>query len=614
MSNDRLILCGGMRQPNGFDGMKSVRLNLWDGQGNINFQISDVSKPTVANIPPLLIDLMEIAAYVYCADQAETRGGNGVQNVGEKWRRSFQFHVPVREPEIWSSSEINELLCNTLSDLSDDNYQFTFHKLNNPPPIDSYFNFDAGGGSGITPQSVIMFSGGLDSLAGAVKEAVAEKNSVVLVSHRSSPKLAGKMKSLVSEMGSQCSVRPLHIPVWVNKSKKLGKEYTQRTRSFLYASLGAVVARIFDLWEIKFYENGVISLNLPISEQVIGARATRTTHPMVLDGFAELFTRLFKKPFKVSNPFIWKTKGEIIRLIMDGSCGGLIKHSVSCTHTWEMTKMHTHCGRCSQCVDRRFAALASGAVELDPAEMYGVDLLTGKREEGIDRTLVESYIRRATEIKKMNDDGIEFFSRYSELTRVIGKLKDHGNADEISSKIFGLYRRHAQEVCGVVDKAIGDYAPDLREGKLAETCAIALVLPEKYRQVIKSNDTVFPKFPTPSNAEWADIKMKFVDDYNLSVTLREIKNKRVSCDEMQMMDRRNSKFNKQWELLRIFADGHGTLTWDHSGADRKNQKQREELAKKLQTFFDIKSDPIEYVQSTKGWKTRFEIEPDQSAN
>jgi hypothetical protein len=43
--------------------------------------------------------------------------------------------------------------------------------------------------------------------------------------------------------------------------------------------LAAVTARLFGLDRIKFFENGVLSLNLPPLAQVVGTQATRTTHP-----------------------------------------------------------------------------------------------------------------------------------------------------------------------------------------------------------------------------------------------------------------------------------------------------------------------------------------------
>ena len=74
-------------------------------------------------------------------------------------------------------------------------------------------------------------------------------------------------------------------------------------------------------------------------------------------------------------------------------CGVLIKHTVSCTRVYDITKLHTHCGCCSQCLDRRFAILAANAAEHDPVEMYKVELLAGPRDKADDQTMAESYVR-----------------------------------------------------------------------------------------------------------------------------------------------------------------------------------------------------------------------------
>ena len=201
------------------------------------------------------------------------------------------------------------------------------------------------------------------------------------------------------------------------------------------------------------YENGVVSLNLPISAQLIGARATRTTHPMVINGFNELFSMLMGKPFKVENPFLWETKADIVSQIADAGCADLIKDTVSCAHVMEMTDLHTHCGKCSQCIDRRFATLASGNGNFDPQEMYKVDLLKGARETLEDKTMLESYVRTATWVAKMTE--MEFFSHFGETSRVFSHLD--GTSYENAEKILDLHRRHAKQICGVIDKAIEEH-------------------------------------------------------------------------------------------------------------------------------------------------------------
>jgi hypothetical protein len=322
-----------------------------------------------------------------------------------------------------------------------------------------------------------MFSGGIDSLGGAVQEAVIDKRKVILVNHQSTGKLVRRHNHLLGmlvEKANDC--RPLHLSVLINKAKKLGREYTQRTRSFLYAALGGTIATMIGLSRLRFYENGIVSLNLPPSPQVIGARATRTTHPQVLNGFAQLFTLLAGKTFTVENPFLSRTKTEIVRLIGDAGCGPLLKYATSCTHTWEITRQHTHCGTCSQCIDRRFAVLAAGQAANDPGEAYKVDLLVGERkwvpgQKNDPQTMIAAYLETANEIEKM--DALQFFSRFGEASRVVRRIP--GNADAVAMQIFDLHRRHAKQVTGVIDQAFAKYAADIRKRTLAPSCLLRLV-------------------------------------------------------------------------------------------------------------------------------------------
>jgi hypothetical protein len=187
------------------------------------------------------------------------------------------------------------------------------------------------------------------------------------------------------------------------------------------------------LSRIRFYENGVVGLNLPISEQAVGARATRTTHPQVLSGFSQLFSLLANTQFEVENPFLWLTKTEVIDLTGEAGCADLIQHSISCMHTREQTLNQPHCGRCSQCVSRRFAALASRYASSDPEQLYKVDLLTGERLEGVDRTLIESFIRTATDLTSM--DELQIVERYGEIGRILGHLSPL-TTDEVARKSF----------------------------------------------------------------------------------------------------------------------------------------------------------------------------------
>ena len=485
-SVDRIILCGGCPAPARPKPDETVELNLAKPSGNVALEITDLSRKLAAEVPDILTDLVEVATYVYCADQAVTRGGDGTLAYGRNWRRSFHFHVPVRNPSFWSSREVTRALQDTLSFLSDDEYDFHFVLHTNPPQMQQYLKFNGGQAQGSEIDEVILFPGGLDSLGGAVEEAVVGKRKVALVSHRSNPKIHSRQKRLVTELASFCNAnRPLHVPEWVHKKDEaLEREHTQRSRTFLYAALATAVAVVFNLKRIRFYENGTVSLNLPISEQVIGARATRTTHPQVLNGFANLLSLLVQEPFRVENPFLWITKTEAVNLIGNHGCGNLIKDTVSCMHTRDLTIQYTHCGSCSQCISRRFATLASRFAELDPAEMYKVDLLLGERKLGVDLTLVESFIRNASDVRSMND--VQLIERYGEISRVLRHVQPL-SADQVAEGIIQLYRKHADEVSRVMDCGMSANATAIREGRLPTTCAIILSLPKQYRSDISGS-------------------------------------------------------------------------------------------------------------------------------
>ena len=155
----------------------------------------------------------------------------------------------------------------------------------------------------------------------------------------------------------------------------------------MFAALATALGYLAKQLRLRFYENGVISFNLPIATQIVGARATRSTHPRVIHELEIFMSALLEDAIEFQNPYIWKTKSEVASALAEAGHVDLLRHAVSCSHVHGMTKLKTHCGRCSQCLDRRFATLAAGLGEEDPEEMYEVDLLTGPRDEGVDRTM-----------------------------------------------------------------------------------------------------------------------------------------------------------------------------------------------------------------------------------
>jgi 7-cyano-7-deazaguanine synthase in queuosine biosynthesis len=364
----------------------------------------------------------------------------------------------------------------TLSFLSEDEYDFEFRSFSRIPSPETYFEYPAAEASRFTPDEVILFSGGLDSFSGAIDRLAVHGKKVALVSHRSGPKIASAQSRLVNQLRCRFGTdRVLHVPVWTTLDGNLGKEFTHRTRSFLFAALGAVAAQLLGRDQLCIFENGIVSLNLPLVAQVVGARASRTTHPQVLAGLRLLLTGVLGRPFDVSNPFVWLTKAEVVERIAANGCSDLIRDTRSCTRVHDMTVLHPHCGQCSQCIDRRFVVIAARQHPDDPAESYKVDLFVGERQAGPDREMALSYVRSASDTNQMTD--IAFFAHHGETSRIVGSFSE--TADTVAHRIFDLHRRHAATVCGVFDAAVALHAPRLREGTLPADCLLSLVVSQR---------------------------------------------------------------------------------------------------------------------------------------
>lgn len=476
MPNNRVILCGNVNTNHlPWDDQRPIKFRTSGPHWNIRPGLPKVHQSLLQNIPERFCDLLEIATYVYVADQVATRGGEGVDEVGENWYRNMFFRIPVRDPEFWNSTNVTEILSQTLHFLSDDIYCFDFVPLIKPSQLERYFDFgDRLNSLPHDPNLVMLFSGGLDSLAGAIHESIVNSRKIVMVMHRSTDKFTKRHGQLYNQLTQKSKHQPLLFPVKINKKKNLNHEYTQRSRSFLYVTLGAIFSEMFGLSDVRFYENGVISMNLPVATQAVGTRSTRTTHPQVLNGFTKLISLVADRQITVHNPFMWKTKKDIVEIIKNAGCSDMIADSISCAHaSWGVSKGKTHCGICSQCIDRRFAILSSGLENYDPGDLYDRDLLIDPRSDVEHKLMISSYVGTAEEITKMRTP-TEFFAAFGMASRAFEYFSDR-SADTVAQDIYQLYKRHATDVVDVIGNSVASHAKGIVARKYDPACLIRLV-------------------------------------------------------------------------------------------------------------------------------------------
>jgi 7-cyano-7-deazaguanine synthase in queuosine biosynthesis len=464
------VVCGGSEKTAPSTSGHTLRLGVRGAARNVNLQIHDISRAMVGNIPDVLLDLLEIAAYIYCADQRAKRGNDRLAGYGASWRRSLRFTIPVRRPDVWSSPGVLEPLQDTLSFLSDDAYEFTFVEAASPfTEREAYFPDLSDGDPSV--DAIALFSGGIDSLAGAIDE-ISHGRRIALVGHHSAPQVFNIQKELVGHLrAGDARNRIFYVHVNVTNAAAKASEYTQRTRSFLFASLAFAIARMAGKDDFTFFENGVVSFNLPIARDVLGARATRTTHPKVLRGFEEIFSALAERAIAINTPFQWMTKKEVIQRIADSQYRHLLSVTSSCTKPRSWTRSRSHCGVCSQCVDRRFAVLAAGVEELDPMEHYGLDLLTGDWSLDADPRMPVAFVKFCQDVASSSRHS---FVRDQPQVAAALQFLPGRSADEAIDRIFDLHQRHANDVLTVIRNGLSENADQLARGELPDNCLLSL--------------------------------------------------------------------------------------------------------------------------------------------
>lgn len=134
-------------------------------------------------------------------------------------------------------------------------------------------------------------------------------------------------------------------------------------------------------------------------------------------------------------------------------------------------------------------------------------------------------------------------------------------------------------------------------------------------QYKKDTQTESPKeksretFPLPQGAKWNELTLEFSDGHVVTIKFQE-KRKRFTYAQMGMVCSKSGSPNKQWELLRAFAESYGQIDWQNRFASDKLKKQKQELSKRLREFFRIEEDPIEWVKGEKSYRCLFTIKPE----
>jgi hypothetical protein len=320
------------------------------------------------------LDVAIVASMVYAADTRISRSSSSQ----DSWTREIRLVIPVREPKRWSP--LSERLTRMLNFLTGDKWTLGFRArpaafAQTLPPA----RLSAAGGG------VSLFSGGLDSLIGAI-DSLERGHSPIFVSHAGEGASSDAQRACFHHLEKQYArLAPRRLRVWMSLPEGLvadtPSENTSRGRSFLFIGLGILAATaLTPPMVLRVPENGFISLNVPLDLLRLGSLSTRTTHPFYMQEWNELLRGL-GIDCGLDNPYWSRTKGE---MVSECSNQDLLRtvapESLSCASPakgrWQGLSLG-HCGYCVPCIIRRAAIAHAWGPTHDPTN-YALPQL-GKR-------------------------------------------------------------------------------------------------------------------------------------------------------------------------------------------------------------------------------------------
>ncbi|OAM09573.1 hypothetical protein A0U43_00305 [Citromicrobium sp. RCC1897] len=371
------------------DAQSAKRLDLVDAEGGMAIGLQGLlDRLDELGMAPseAAIDLLVVAASVFGADTSHDRE----RLTEDGWTRQFRLFVAVSDVDIWSAASPH--LARMLQFLTGDFWEFVFRprpkkyaSLANAAESIPLEEFD----------TVSLFSGGLDSLIGAI-DLLTDGRKPLFVSHSWDAQASAAQGRVTTQLKAHFAghrYEILRAPIGL-RSKDLssaGSDGNQRARSFLFYAMASLVADAASIKSVLIPENGLIALNVPMEPFRLGSLSTRTAHPFFIECMEELASRL-GLDIGFANPYRFKTKGQMVAECKDIAFLREIAHeSMSCSSPakarWASMPPQ-HCGFCVPCLIRR-ASLEAGLGITDQTP-YGVPTLARTFDS---RTAAGEHIR-----------------------------------------------------------------------------------------------------------------------------------------------------------------------------------------------------------------------------
>lgn len=371
--------------------------------------------------------MLLLASAIFAADRASKRGDR------EDLARTIALDIPVVNIERFLP--LTSTIERALRLLSNDGWRVSFRRADGTPENRNCWGESEG--------TTLLFSGGLDSFAAAIE--FGGERELQLVSHTTHNNQTKAAQDGLLEILREKGVALEYARFFVSSRDKgpstieHAAENSQRTRSFLFLFLAGIAARRAGHTRLLWIaENGQMAINLPLSQGRIGAFSTHTAHPDVVATMEGILQRLLSTPVRIQNPYLLKTKREVVEPIWSSACEA-IPISVSCWKNARLPAGFTHCGECVPCILRRVAVESFGRDQTRYVEDVFAKAGTLNFDADGRRNLVEvgEFVVR---IERLSDD------------EIMNEWPDLYSPRIDAPAVIGMYRRFASEARQVLGR------------------------------------------------------------------------------------------------------------------------------------------------------------------
>jgi 7-cyano-7-deazaguanine synthase in queuosine biosynthesis len=400
---------------------------------------------------PIQADMLDVAIAVHAADRCCSRAkGHPGKHA---WVRRMCVSIPVRNPDLWGSKETVTRLTALLQFMTDDVWTFEFTKRTDRVVAEQQQHLFSNVPT--DPVEVALFSGGLDAFSGAARRMKEnpERKFILVSAWANSIQKAGqkKQKAVLARLYKNLHAH-LGYDYGVQKSpRRKDRESSQRTRGFLFMSLGAVTAMAAGQNELHVYENGIGAINLPLNGSQVGAYNSRPVHPRTIAKMRDYLGHITNNPFQIHVPFVFHTKGEMCAGISEKEVQKATATTFSCDKFPCRNASHkSQCGYCTSCLLRRMSIRAAGLHSLDSGDKYEYDIcgnvvpafdrISGYRKMSWQTGILQSALDVPDKWKGLSNS----FPEMSDTAFYLSEITKMA-PEEVREKLCGLYQTHVKE-------------------------------------------------------------------------------------------------------------------------------------------------------------------------